>query len=333
MTVKRNLFLLFFALIVISFLNTETAFSQAQEYKEYTVRKGDTLWEIANKEIVDPFLWPKIWKENPGIKNPDLLYPGQKIRIPLYLIQKEVPPKPVEKAMPSPEVKPPAKEEPKAEKIKPVEKKNLVDMDTLISSGYISSSLEYKGTVIGSPTGRSVLNKDDFAYIETVNPVNTGDKFYILRSSGKVFHPETGDFMGYLIEVMGIAEVVEKRTDVVKARITQSFQEVAVGDLLDNFYEIEPAFETDNPKSPNIAGYIVATRQRRTANGQMDIVYIDKGSKDGLSAGDVLRTILANKFSIETNSVIQVINTKESTATAIIRKSEKEVIPKDKIKG
>lgn len=333
MTVKRNLFLLFFALIVLSFLNTKTAFSQAQEYKEYTVKKGDTLWEIANKEIVDPFLWPKIWKENPRIKNPDLLYPGQKIRIPLYLIQKEVPPKPVEKAMPSPEVKPPAKEEPKAEKIKPVEKKYLVDMDTLISSGYISSSLESKGTVIGSPTGRSVLNKDDFAYIETVNPVNTGDKFYILRSAGKVFHPETGDFMGYLIEVMGIAEVVEKRTDIVKARITESFQEVAVGDLLDNFYEIEPAFETDNPKSPNIAGYIVATRQRRTANGQMDIVYIDKGSKDGLSAGDILRTILANKFSSETNSVIQVINTKESTATAIIRKSEKEVIPKDKIKG
>lgn len=331
MSVKRNLFLLFFAFIVLSFLNTETAFSQAQEYKEYTVKKGDTLWEIANKEIVDPFLWPKIWKENPRIKNPDLLYPGQKIRIPLYLIQKEVPPKPVEKAMPSPETKP--KEEPKAEKIKPVEKKYLVDMDTLISSGYISSSLEYKGTVIGSPTGRSVLNKDDFAYIETVNPANTGDKFYILRSAGKVFHPETGDFMGYLIEVMGIAEVVEKRTDIVKARITQSFQEVTVGDLLDNFYEIEPAFETDNPKSPNIAGYIVATRQRRTANGQMDIVYIDKGSKDGLSAGDVLRTILANKFSIETNSVIQVINTKESTATAIIRKSEKEVIPKDKIKG
>lgn len=333
MSVKRNLFLLFFALIVLSFLNTKTAFSQAQEYKEYTVKKGDTLWEIANKEIVDPFLWPKIWKENPRIKNPDLLYPGQKIRIPLYLIQKEVPPKPVEKAMPSPEVKPPAKEEPKAEKIKPVEKKYLVDMDTLISSGYISSSLESKGTVIGSPTGRSVLNKDDFAYIETVNPVNTGDKFYIFRSAGKVFHPETGDFMGYLIEVMGIAEVVEKRTDIVKARITESFQEVAVGDLLDNFYEIEPAFETDNPKSPNIAGYIVATRQRRTANGQMDIVYIDKGSKDGLSAGDILRTILANKFSSETNSVIQVINTKESTATAIIRKSEKEVIPKDKIKG
>lgn len=333
MSVKRNLFLLFFALIVLSFLNTETAFSQAQEYKEYTVKKSDTLWEIANKEIVDPFLWPKIWKENPGIKNPDLLYPGQKIRIPLYLIQKEVPPKPVEKAMPTPEVKPRAKEEPKTEKIKPVEKKYLVDMDTLISSGYISSSLESKGMVIGSPTGRSVLNKDDFAYIKTVNPANTGDKFYILRSSGKVFHPETGDFMGYLIEVMGIAEVVEKRTDIAKARITESFQEVAVGDLLDNFYEIEPAFETDNPKSPNIAGYIVATRQRRTANGQMDIVYIDKGSKDGLSAGDVLRTILVNKFSIETNSVIQVINTKESTATAIIRKSEKEVISKDKIKG
>ena len=63
------------------------SFSQTPEYKDYTVAKGDTLWDISNNELKDPFLWPKVWKENPEIKNPDLIYPGQKIRIPLYLLQ------------------------------------------------------------------------------------------------------------------------------------------------------------------------------------------------------------------------------------------------------
>lgn len=50
-------------------------------YKEHTVVTGDTLWDISSKEIADPFLWPKIWKENPEIKNPDRIYPGQKVKI------------------------------------------------------------------------------------------------------------------------------------------------------------------------------------------------------------------------------------------------------------
>ena len=60
-----------------------------QEIKDYKVKGGDTLWDISNKELQDPFLWPKIWKENPGIVNPDRIYPDQSIKIPLYLLQKE----------------------------------------------------------------------------------------------------------------------------------------------------------------------------------------------------------------------------------------------------
>jgi LysM domain len=65
------------------------AFAQTQEMKEHKVIKGDTLWGISKAELNDPFLWPKVWKENPGIENPNLIYPDQTIRIPLYLIQKE----------------------------------------------------------------------------------------------------------------------------------------------------------------------------------------------------------------------------------------------------
>ncbi|MBM4340037.1 MAG: septal ring lytic transglycosylase RlpA family protein [Deltaproteobacteria bacterium] len=47
-------------------------------FKEYTVKPGDTLWKIGVKLFQeDPY---KIAKDN-GIANPDLIFPGQKIKI------------------------------------------------------------------------------------------------------------------------------------------------------------------------------------------------------------------------------------------------------------
>ncbi|MCK9390890.1 MAG: LysM peptidoglycan-binding domain-containing protein [Syntrophales bacterium] len=52
---------------------------------EYTVKKGDSLWFIAKyKDIYDDdYLWPIIYGANKGqIKNPNRIYPGQKLIIP-----------------------------------------------------------------------------------------------------------------------------------------------------------------------------------------------------------------------------------------------------------
>ncbi len=48
----------------------------------YTIKQGDTLWDISNAYLKDPFLWPFVWKANLYITNPDLIYPGNKLVIP-----------------------------------------------------------------------------------------------------------------------------------------------------------------------------------------------------------------------------------------------------------
>ena len=49
----------------------------------YTVESGDTLSKIAEAHLGDAMAYPTIFEANREvIKDPDLIYPGQKIRIP-----------------------------------------------------------------------------------------------------------------------------------------------------------------------------------------------------------------------------------------------------------
>lgn len=51
--------------------------------RTYVVVKGDSLSKIAKREYGDANEWPKIYAANRDIvKNPDLIYPGQELRIP-----------------------------------------------------------------------------------------------------------------------------------------------------------------------------------------------------------------------------------------------------------
>jgi hypothetical protein len=95
--IMRRLGGFFFGMILLlSFCFVLPGLTQETREREgvYTIKKGDTLWDISSKFLKDPFLWPKLWERNPYITNPHWIYPGNPIRLTaIEPVQKEEPTK------------------------------------------------------------------------------------------------------------------------------------------------------------------------------------------------------------------------------------------------
>ncbi len=327
-----------------------TASASSYEYKEYTVIKGDTLWSITKRELVDAYQWPLVWMENRRINDPDLIFPGQVILIPIRKLRPEEPeapgPRPdtvsrdIQYTEPSQDTQPsywtpPEPSEPQkptyrsmSKRIAKYESKLIVKREVIIEAGYITEYIPDAGEIQGAPSRRTNFARYDILYIWTEKPVEKGRKFYTVRNMAKVFHPLTEELVGWAMKVTGVIQTLEAGDDKVKAEVIESYDLIAVGDPLDFYSDFFPPVTLGTPRSPEIDGSVLTASYRRLISGRNDVMFIDKGMKDGIEVGDMFITLIP-KTDDTVNGVIQILNVRNNTSLALIHSSEREITKGD----
>lgn len=86
---SKFLLILFSVCFLVVLLNVNDVHAQPkpEDHDIYIVQRGDSLWKIAVKYQVG---LSEIIASNPQFKNPDLIYPGDKVYVPLFTTIKRI---------------------------------------------------------------------------------------------------------------------------------------------------------------------------------------------------------------------------------------------------
>jgi hypothetical protein len=257
---KRLIGFFFTTILVFSLFSVLPGITQeAKEADDvYTIKKGDTLWDISTRFLKDPFLWPKLWQRNPYITNPHWIYPGNPVRLStLEPIKKEEPkpepkvvveekPKEVVKEPEIKKVEPPPEVEKKPEvvaEVKPVKvEERPIGFPDIRSAGFMSD-IDFKGIgiVLESKEGKNLMSEEDIIYLafKTSGSILIGDKYTIFRASEEIKHPVTDKRIGRRYNIIGNVQVIDQHGNFFTAKIVECFDAVQKGDLIQPYSKLK----------------------------------------------------------------------------------------------
>jgi len=198
-------------------------------------------------------------------------------------------------------------------------------------SGYIQPFPESAAGVLqGTRDEKVLLGYGDIVRVRIAptTDAKVGDRFTLFRPGKQVYHPITGDYMGRTVDVVGILAISQApASGVALAKIVQAFDFIATGDLLKP-YEPPPPVPDQQVTSGPVTGTIVDFKGPRQLTAQEEIVYIDRGEKDGVALGDrfsIIRRgkrLSATEGNLDINFAgLKVIGLQARTATALLTRT------------
>jgi|WetSurMetagenome_2_1015567.scaffolds.fasta_scaffold00703_2 hypothetical protein len=316
------------ALSVVAIFLIPAALKAETKDVDYTIKKGDTLWTISSGKLKDPLLWPKLWKANSNVHNPHLIFPDQKIVIPGDLLKdglrsgkKLVPVRKLSsRYLPSGTASP------------------IVSREILLDSGYFSRSFVPLGKIESRTDDKTLFGNGDTIYVSSAARLIPDTKYYIGDRAEAVYNPAgkkelagvlvKNELVGYLVKIKGTLQITGEENGKTKGLIIENFKEIKPGDVIINYYPITVPYAPVVERKPAISGVIVGIVNRRMPAGREDIVYINRGSAQGVEVGDLF-TISSGIRPHAVKGSIQIFSVFDDASVAIIKKTEREVVPGD----
>jgi LysM repeat protein len=261
---------------------------------QYTVVRGDTLWDISGKFLAKPWRWPEIWQLNKDqIKNPHLIFPGDVIMLdtssgtPRLRLGRSVSGGGSMAQSERPDALKPSARVTSLDRA-PIPTISAAAIDAFLNRPLIveEKGLTESARIVGTQEGRVFLGRGDLAYARGIDDKSVTE-WHIYRSARPLLDPETRLPIAYEALFVGSART-ERNGDPATLRITGTTEEVGVGDRL---MPAERARVLNYaPRAPEamIKGRLVSVYRGVTQAGRNSVVAINAGKSQGLEVGHVL---------------------------------------------
>ena len=274
--------------------------------KTYVVVKGDTLWDISSVFLKQPWLWPKLWRLNPEISNPHLIYPGDVLSL-VYDENGEP-----ALVLESNKVKPSYKWSPK---IRQKNKQNsaiellpleviapFIKYDHLFSAEQLSSLPH----VIGSDEGyKSSINN----FKVYVNQDLEVSKTYAIYSKGEeIIDPDTEESLGFYVDLVATGQALssgdQSKTEPATIKVTTAKREIRSGNYVVPVHEGQmlPSIFTMKAVDESFSGKIIKATSNGREFGKLEIVMLNKGLENQVAVGDVMAIKRLSPGVVETSN-------------------------------
>lgn len=280
----------------------------------YVVQKGDTLWDLSEKFSDSPWHWPELWRQNPEIANPHLIYPGQRIQVYKKAWEDRV-------------------EAPVA--IKPPEADEYYRYSPINAVGFIrETEAPHHGTVIKVKYDMRLISTGDKIFIEpaeNAEVLQEGFTYAIYRTSGPVHDPVSDEYVGIQHTITGTAEIVGVTERFAEAKIVSAFRDIREGDLVMPFRHRSDRIRMLDPV-PGLSGRMIKAEDGEALIGEHTVAFINKGESDRVKPGQTYTLYYreattaglgANPIPLseETLGKMMVLHTEETTSTVLITNS------------
>jgi LysM repeat protein len=252
----------------------------------YTVVPGDTLWSIAQRFLQNPWQWRDIWRQNPQIRNPNRIYPGDVLKFSHDVSgqpQLEV----GERAeVPLLKLSPEIRVETLTQPIPPVPRDAV---ESFLTRGLILSEAQWKGApyIVADDDDQLVYADRDRVYAR--GALFDQPRYQVFRPGEDLREPGSGRYLGTAGVYMGEA-LLDRDGDPATFTLTRTVAPIRAGDRL---FEFEPEKELysfePHPVPPDTEGFILAKLDTDvTQITQYSSVIINLGAQEGLEPGHVL---------------------------------------------
>ena len=250
--------------------------------ERYVVQPGDTLWDIASLFLRDPWYWPEIWQINPQVANPHLIYPGDVLA--LAFLDNGQPVIQLERGS-AVRLSPRVREEPLEQAIPTIPYEML---RSFLSRPAVLDREQLEGLpyIFANPDGlMGSAGQDVYA---RGRDVEAGSGFNVIHLGDPLIDPDDGELVGYQGIYVGHGEVT-RSGDPLTVHLSESTREALIGDYLIEEDQPFPANFLPRPPETEIDGRIISVIDGVMLIGQYQVVAINRGARDGLESGHVLR--------------------------------------------